>query len=75
MPKKRHSTEEIIGKLSEVEVLVGRGGSLGEAIRSIGVTDQSAASNGRWRCSQRRATFIAAAQRPPDCRISPKWIP
>ena len=38
MPKKRHSTEEIIGKLREVEVLVGRGGSLGEAIRSIGVT-------------------------------------
>lgn len=41
MPKKRHSTEEIIGKLREVEVLVGRGGSLGDAIRSIGVTDQT----------------------------------
>ena len=46
MPKKRHSTEEIIGKLREVEVLVGRGGSLGEAIRSIGVTDQTYY---RWR--------------------------
>jgi len=40
MPKKRHSAEEIIGELREVEVLVDRGGSLGEAIRSIGVTDQ-----------------------------------
>lgn len=39
MPKKRHSTAEIIGKLCEVEVVVGRGESLGEAIQSIGVTD------------------------------------
>jgi transposase-like protein len=46
MPKKRHTTEEIIGKLREVEVLVGRGGSLGEAIRSIGVTEQTFY---RWR--------------------------
>jgi transposase-like protein len=46
MPKKRHSTEEIIGKLREVEVLVGRGGSLGDAIRSIGVTEQTYY---RWR--------------------------
>src|SRR5512147_1557593 len=46
MPKKRHSTEEIVGKLREVEVLVGRGGSLGEAIRSIGVTEQTYY---RWR--------------------------
>jgi transposase-like protein len=46
MPKNRHSTEEIIGKLREVEVLVGRGGSLGEAIRSIGVTEQT---YDRWR--------------------------
>lgn len=46
MPKKRHTTEEIIGKLREVEVLVGRGGSLGEAIRGIGVTEQTCY---RWR--------------------------
>jgi transposase-like protein len=46
MPRKRHSAEEIIGKLREVEVLVGRGGSLGEAIRSIGVTEQT---YNRWR--------------------------
>ena len=45
-PKKRHSTEEIIGKLRGVEVLVGRGSSLGEAARSIGVTDQTYY---RWR--------------------------
>jgi hypothetical protein len=46
MPKKRHSAEEIIGKLREVEVLVGRSGSLGEAIRSVGVTEQTYY---RWR--------------------------
>jgi transposase-like protein len=46
MPKKRHSTEEIIGKLREVEVAVGRGGSLVEAVRSIGVTEQTYY---RWR--------------------------
>lgn len=46
MPRKRHSAEEIIGKLREVEVLVGRGGSLGEAIRAIGVTEQTYY---RWR--------------------------
>jgi transposase-like protein len=46
MPKKRHSAEEIIGKLREVEVLVGRGGSLGDASRSIGVTEQTYY---RWR--------------------------
>ena len=32
MPKRWHSTEEIIGKLREVEVLVGQDGSLGHAI-------------------------------------------
>lgn len=41
MPRKRHSAEEIIGRLREVEVMVGRGGSLGEAVRSIGVTEQT----------------------------------
>ena len=46
MLKKRHSTEEIIGKLREVEVAVGRGGSLVEAVRSIGVTEQTYY---RWR--------------------------
>ena len=46
MPRKRHSAEEIIGKLREVEVMVGRGGSLGEAVRSIGVTEQTYY---RWR--------------------------
>jgi len=46
LTKKRHTTEEIIGKLREVEVVVGRGGSLGEAIRAIGVTEQTYY---RWR--------------------------
>jgi putative transposase len=47
MPRRRYSAEEIIGKLREVEVLVGRGGSLGEAIRSIGVTEQTYSAGAR----------------------------
>jgi len=46
MPRRRHSAKGVIGKQREVEVLVGRGGSLGEAIRSIGVTEQTYY---RWR--------------------------
>ena len=46
MPKKRHTAEEIIGKLREVEIRIGQGVSAVEAIRGIGVTEQSYY---RWR--------------------------
>ena len=46
MPSKRHSPEEIIGKLREVEVYIGQGMPAVDAIRSIGVTEQTYY---RWR--------------------------
>jgi putative transposase len=38
MGTKRHKPEDIIAKLRQVDVLVGRGQSVAEAIRGIGVT-------------------------------------
>jgi putative transposase len=39
MPRKRHKPEEIVTKLRQVDVLMAQGRSVGEAIRSIGVTE------------------------------------
>ena len=44
--RKAHTPEEIVAKLRQVEVLVGQGKSVAEAIRSIGVTEPSYY---RWR--------------------------
>ena len=46
MPRKRHTPEEIVTKLRQVEVLTGQGRSASEAIRSIGVTE---VTYYRWR--------------------------
>lgn len=46
MPRKRHSAEEIVMKLRQVDVLSGQGKSVAEAIRSIGVTE---VTYYRWR--------------------------
>jgi transposase-like protein len=46
MPRKRHKAEEIVAKLRQVEVLIGQGQSVAEAIRSIGVTE---VTYYRWR--------------------------
>ncbi|MBR0683852.1 transposase [Roseomonas eburnea] len=46
MARKRHSAEEIIGKLREVEVLLAKGRSVADAAKAIGVTEQSYY---RWR--------------------------
>ena len=41
MPFKKHSPEEIIGKLHEAEVMTAQGGMVAEACRRIAVTEQS----------------------------------
>ena len=46
MPKKRHSSEEIVTKLRQVDVMTSQGRSLAEAIRCIGVAE---ATYHRWR--------------------------
>jgi hypothetical protein len=38
MPQKTHKPEEIVGKLRQVDVFLSQGRSVGEAVRSIGVT-------------------------------------
>ena len=46
MARKRHTAEEIISKLRQVEVLCGQGRPLADAIRAIGVTE---VTYYRWR--------------------------
>lgn len=46
MAKKRYTSEEIIHKLREADVLLGQGRSIAQACKQIGVTDQSYY---RWR--------------------------
>ena len=38
MPQKKHRPEEIVAKLRQVDVLLSQGRTVGEAVRSIGVT-------------------------------------
>ena len=46
MPKKRHTLEEIVAKLRQVDVLVAQGTPVADAIRAIGVTE---VTYDRWR--------------------------
>ena len=46
MPRKRHTPEEIVAKLRQVDVLVSQGQSVAVAVRSIGVTE---VTYYRWR--------------------------
>jgi transposase-like protein len=46
MPRKRHTPEQIIAKLRQVEIEMSRGKSVAEAVKVIGVTDQTYY---RWR--------------------------
>lgn len=46
MGRRRHQPEEIIGKLREAEIVLSQGGSVADASRRIGVTEQTYY---RWR--------------------------
>ena len=46
MARKHHKPEEIVAKLRQVEVLVGQGKPVADAVRTIGVTE---ATYYRWR--------------------------
>lgn len=46
MGRKRHSPEEVIGKLREAEVLIARGQTTPQAAKAIGVAEQTYY---RWR--------------------------
>ena len=40
MPKKKHTPEEIISKLRQVDLLVAQGRSIATAVKAIGVSEQ-----------------------------------
>ncbi|MEH2482336.1 putative transposase [Nitrobacteraceae bacterium AZCC 2146] len=46
MARKRHTAEEIVAKLRQVDVLIAQGRQVGDAVRSIGVTE---VTYYRWR--------------------------
>ncbi len=46
MPRKKHTPEEIVAKLRQVDVLVSQGSQVTDAIRQIGVTE---VTYYRWR--------------------------
>ena len=41
MPRKRHSPEQVLNTLRQVEVAVANGKSVGQAVHGIGVTDHT----------------------------------
>jgi hypothetical protein len=45
MARKRHTAEEIVAKLRQVDVLTAQGRAVAEAVRAIGVTEVSSATN------------------------------
>ncbi len=57
--KKAHTPEEIVAKLRQVEVLAAQGKAVAEAVRSIGVTEQSCATS----CCGRRSSTRSARRR------------
>ena len=46
MPKRQYAPEEIVAKLRQVDVLVSQGRAVGEAVKTIGVTETT---YHRWR--------------------------
>src|SRR5688572_25525712 len=49
MPRKRHTGEEIVAKLRQVDVLTSQGRLVAEAVRAIGVTEVAARRTARRR--------------------------
>ena len=52
MRQKRHTPEEIVSKLRQVDVLVAQGQTVADAIRTIGVTE---VTDYRWRMRSARS--------------------
>ena len=46
MKRKRHSPEQIINKLREADAVLGAGGTLGQVVQQLGVSEQT---YHRWR--------------------------
>ena len=55
MPRKRHSPEQILRKLREVEVALAKGETVARAVRQIAVTEQTYY---RWRNKSRNGETV-----------------
>jgi lipoprotein-anchoring transpeptidase ErfK/SrfK len=72
MPRKRHKPEEIAAKLRQVDVLVSRGQSIGDATREIGVTE---GTYYRWRqevSRSKRNEVVRPRDREPEAPKAPE---
>ena len=67
MARKRHTAEEIVAKLRQVDVLTAQGRPVAEAVRSIGVTE---VTYYRWR-NEYGGLKSDQVKRPSDRRSSP----
>ena len=59
MPTKRHTPEEIVSKLRQVDVMVAQGQPIATAVKKIGVTEQSSGTS----CLIRRSSTTCAKRR------------
>lgn len=59
MSKKRHTAEEIVAKLRQVDVLTAQGRTVAESIRQIGVTE---VTYYRWRL---KSCLVFVIKHPP----------
>lgn len=57
MAREKHTVEQIIAKLREAEDLLGQGGTVADAYRSLAVTEQTCS---RWRKEYGGLTFDQA---------------
>jgi hypothetical protein len=53
-PPKKYAPEEIVAKLRQVEIMIAQGQAMADAIRAIGVSEQSSQTSfSKGRCSPR----------------------
>src|SRR5688500_3727042 len=62
MARKRHTAEEIVSKLRQVDVLTAQGRSVAEAVRAIGVSEVSSATVGSAAANLDGEVFYSLAE-------------
>ena len=71
MPRKRHTAEEIVTKLRQVDVLMSQGRPVAEAVRTIGVTE---VTYYRWRSEYGGSKAIRSSGRTSHPDISAESV-
>ena len=62
MPRKRHTAEEIVTKLRQVDVLTSQGRPVAEAVRTIGVTEVTTIAGAQNKVVGVREQAVAACR-------------